>query len=793
MKNLLLTEIYEDWHGLPSYEVIFKYPANTIISPLGIWSVLGAFVVFLTAIALIYIIDKRYKWFEKVVNRYLTFAFIAVWLFGFVVYDIGMYTGEPGSLFGNVPMAIVHAFGIFVLESDVSAIHDPFHNNAWFMSAFSLAHFLAALVSLAFVLKHFGFHIIATFRRRMTRGSKDQTFIFWGMNDATYYLAKDINNTKQAKGDLNYRIVVVRTNSDTDTVVARNGMERLFNFLSLKNKDLDRLKELDCIITNTYSNISAIETRTDGRQTANILREELGLSSLCRIINKSKGFIHIFFLSDNEEANILGVANLREDNEIQSFAKSGKVKFYCHARYNSVHRVIEDEHFYENIEVQVVDSSHISVELLKRDVELQPVSFVKIEKDATVSSSFNSLVVGFSEVGMDVVRFLYEFGAFVKTGSTNEEVVRSEFSCQVIDKEMSNLAGVFVANAPSIKPEMPFLEKENNSNSKISLHQMDYRSVIFYQELEGWIRNNLNYIVICTENDEQNISLAIRIFKLSIRYRQTMEDLCILVRIHNENNGHIRKIAEHYNRLWAAELHSTDKEKRTHQKTITVDEHLHLPIYLFGMDKDTYTYDNIISEKLESEAKLYKEKYDVSINALKRLTGNKEEDYLNWGNEQDDLMQITGDFQGFSPTYSGVMRLRRIQSQNRENSLHLLTKQRLAYRALGEEDYSVLTKHVLIRKENETTYTWKDYVKPRPSVTRVLDVLAQTEHLRWNASHEILGYQNRGDERFKDEARLYHGCLKEWNALSDYVKSFDYNVVDVSLDIIDINRDDNNS
>ena len=65
-------------------------------------------------------------------------------------------------------------------------------------------------------------------------------------------------------------------------------------------------------------------------------------------------------------------------------------------------------------------------------------------------------------------------------------------------------------------------------------------------------------------------------------------------------------------------------------------------------------------------------------------------------------------------------------------------------------------------------------------------MLAQTEHLRWNASHEILGYKDEGDENFKDEARLKHGCLKPWNKLSEKMQSNDYDVVDVSLGLIDI-------
>ena len=66
----------------------------------------------------------------------------------------------------------------------------------------------------------------------------------------------------------------------------------------------------------------------------------------------------------------------------------------------------------------------------------------------------------------------------------------------------------------------------------------------------------------------------------------------------------------------------------------------------------------------------------------------------------------------------------------------------------------------------------------------VLDVLARTEHLRWCASHEILGYRVEGDENFKDEAKLQHGCIKPWEDLTKEKQSYDYNIVDVSLGII---------
>ena len=240
-------------------------------------------------------------------------------------------------------------------------------------------------------------------------------------------------------------------------------MERLFNFLSLRNKDLDRLKELDCVTTNTYSNLASLELETNEKVASiDILQKELRLPSLCRFLKKTDKTLHIFFLSDDDGGNIQCVANLLRDANIQSFANRGKVNLYCHARYNSVHRVIEDEQQHKNIEVKVVDSSHISVELLKKKPELHPVRYVDLGNDATVSSPFNSVVIGFGEVGLDAVRFLYEFGAFVRSGI--EDVKRSEFHCYAFDKEMNDFAGLFKINTPSINASV---DKEGHTKNEL--------------------------------------------------------------------------------------------------------------------------------------------------------------------------------------------------------------------------------------------------------------------------------------------------------------------------------------
>ena len=128
------------------------------------------------------------------------------------------------------------------------------------------------------------------------------------------------------------------------------------------------------------------------------------------------------------------------------------------------------------------------------------------------------------------------------------------------------------------------------------------------------------------------------------------------------------------------------------------------------------------------------------------------------------------------------MRLRRTQYQNLQNCFHQLTKQKLTQVALGEK-YQLLSSGCLKREENEITYTWQGH-RVDDQVVQVLDVLARTEHLRWMASHELLGYIDYGTENDKDEARLKHGCLKPWESLTTGIQSYDYNIVDVSLGIM---------
>lgn len=736
--------------------------------------------------------------------------FIYTFLYGVIVYDIGMFTGDNFSLITNLPMAILYGFKIFLLDSDVSELHEPFHESWLFSCNFALVHALAACITAMFLIKHFGFNLIAKiklWKARFYWKRIKETYLFWGLNEQACQLiesiyenfrSKENNGFKHSgkwkkwfkKTNKDYQIIIVRTNNeDDDSREERVGINRIFDFLAIKSSELELIQHYGCLTTGTFANMSSIKRTGKGIQ--DILGKGLRLKSLSKLIGskRARGNLHIFLLSNDTEENLEALLLLQNDKALNEFARNTQngskreLTFYCHGRKNSVHRVIEDCDMSdankpsENIHVKVVDSSHLGVEMLMTDTNgtFLPVNFVKVEKDATVSTSFNALVIGFSEVGQDMVKFLYEFGAFVKTGSKDGKVERSDFLIEVLDKNMFNIAGPFWNN---------FTGKRNDKKGKdlITLRQMDCLSIDFFQTLKERI-NDLNYIVVSTEDDELNMATAVRVFKKAIQYRENLNDFCILVRIHDDEKGLYYKITEHYNKLWEAQVDSNVRRDKKAPE---------LPLHIFGLDKNTYTFENIIDDRLLKEAVEYKENYAVSADGEKR---EDEWEKKHWFQDYRKYMKLdakkdeTGNEVYYYPTYEDLMHLRRNQQQDFSNSKHRITKLLLAKKAKEEiaqsggiipYKWDDLERH---REEIEYYHDSRHIDPEKDSIGRILRVLAQTEHLRWNAACEMLGYLSKGEPGEKNELRMHHGSIVSWEDLKPDDRHYDCNVVDISLGI----------
>lgn len=783
----------------------------SVVSKLGC-----SFICFIITICIVFIIwyINKGKHIWNFLEKHLSWFFIFSWILGFCVYMTGMYIGKEDDLIYQVqhlicqiPMACFYAFGMFVFQSDVSAIHSEFYNNLMFMSLFSFAHFIAAVVSLLFVLKYFGFAIVSKIRLIYTEhiGKEvDELYVFWGMNNASYHLAKSINNQyREEKNKSTYRILVVKTTEDEDEKMEANAISRMFSFVSFGKEELKQLKELGCLTENVFHRLSKVDIERSPEY-QDILLEKMGATSLVTLIGKTKSKVHIFLLGNDEENNIICTGNLcrdltiyntinKDDKDSNNTIKQKEIAIYCHARYDSVNRVVEDRYSSDKLTVKVIDSSHDSINILRSNQNYHPINFVDVDTQynfGTVTSVFTSLVVGFGETGRDALRYLYEFGAFVDNHSAKEDdapemkaseravlrVSRSKYKCYVVDREIDRLMGQFVANAPAMKG----IEAWND----------DVFSSSFYKNL-NFICNDLNYVVVALGDDELNVTTAVRLFNYIRMRRKDLSHFGIFVRCHSdEHRKHLQNIADHYNQK---QCEGCNNEY----------------IVIFGTDTELYTYGQIIDNDFVREGKDYNKMY---CNA----SGN-------WGNEWSkrrvNLLKRR--------TLDDLSQLRRKESQDIANAYHAKTKisalKRVVYDESGKVRKGFETLHKYISGElPELKFVERQtYNSGRVSVCRgiikaegtmtdneqlLLRNLARLEHIRWNAAHEVLGYQSfeDGDKDcilvadIKDkrhgcnETFKLHNCLIDWQYLDqetnneqnewhpDY-KRFDFIVLTTSL------------
>lgn len=708
---------------------------------------------------------KRRNGFWDFLERKLYVLFFIVWAFGFCVYLTGMFILKGGGaawtmtsvlhMLGVAPMAIIHAFEMFMLQSDISAVHEEWHGNVVFMTLYSSVHVMAALVSMMFVIKHFGYNFMASVRlwlaAKLAR-PHEKLFVFWGMNEASYLLAKDIEDSYVR----NYNIVFVKTADEDDNNKDRSGLERVFSLLSMSSRDLDKYKTLRCYSTNALYRLSEVNATDTSQHSAPsaVLRTTLGLRALVKLIRSTKKEVHFFLLGNDEDRNIKATANLCCDVDIRKALKSKQVKIYSHARVDSIKRVVEDINYKEpNLEVRVLDSAYLSVESLKecKAPLTHPVHFVDVERDATVSSPFRAMIVGLGECGSDAVRFLYEHGAFVSDSrDVNGHVMRSPFVCDVFDPQMDSIAPQFRHMHPGLSISKVLHDYDPDEKSLIRLYQAGSRDEMFWSFVDENIARE-NYIVIAVMDDEAGITLAVRLLKQAIRMGNDLKRLRIFVRSYShELLPHIEKIANYYNRSVADSLGLTDINPE--------------PICIFGRLRDVYTYANIIDDRLRRESYVYFNGY-IGVHEPEKELGNA------WRARRQKEMR------GPNGQYWNLNSVRRKEAQDAANAMHRNVKLELMRKALGSEQRlhelaELLTRGELKRDAQNVYAGGSEY-------QAILDTLAQTEHLRWNASHEVMGYV-RGEA--KNEIRFTHECLTDWELLStDEIRGYDYEVVEKSL------------
>lgn len=529
----------------------------------------------------------------------------------------------------------------------------------------------------------------------LKKGNTD-LFIFIGINNRSRGLAKDI----MTKSDLNAVCLFVVPPTEVQEV-EKTIWDRISNVIQHKHHMYNDLGDIDAQVIVAEKMISDCEQSN--------FWMELGYPRIETYISHSKR-IRVLLLGENETKNINDALIL--SNSSLWGEHMNTLTIHCLARRNNANRVIEDVTSRDVIEI--IDSSHLAIELLKNDPKNHPVRFVDT-KNGVVSSSFNSLIVGFSECGQDALRFIYEFSAFVDAKSTGQEDTRSPFYCHIVDNQMSPSAARWIHHAKGM-----FDKKNSDDKSPCITYnlQMDYNSAEFYSEVLDKIIDNLNYVVITVGDDCAGITLAVDILRYAIKTgrikNQVLEDCSkdnfrIYVRSYNPKMYvYLQTIASHYNQT--AEY-----------------------ITIFGAEKDLYTYDMLINETLTKEAMKYQYNYHKLANEHfswenTPVKASKEED---WKQRRDKAFE--------NNKFSDIQNLRRQESQDYANALHLETKKCLKLYGASA-----------IR-------------------------LAQTEHLRWMAAHEIMGFSsNCPNGGNKDILHYGHSDMTSWKDLSGDTREYDF-------------------
>ncbi|MBP3355927.1 MAG: hypothetical protein J6K95_02005 [Rikenellaceae bacterium] len=718
------------------------YAATTVVRSMG-W---GALVLGATVAGALYLFGcKRIR--HWLVAR-LKFIAAGLWMAGLIVYLIG-FCGEEGGWSLGISTglrAALSSMEMFVSHSDLIEVHAHWHHEPVYMFFFAVIHFLAVAVSAVFVIHLLGSRLLSWLKmwRDGRFGRKSRLYVFFGTNEASMLLAQNIarEHGKEAlrdgRGRESYRIVFVSMPSD-EMHSPRFSFSHFFSARSHGNDSLERIESLDAVVA--YADRELTPAAADGR-----VFEAAGLGNLERMVERADA-VSLFLLSDDEPANVRhaeilnsSLAGRCPQGKSAGTEEPGRNKYtlYCHARREGVHNLLENLERCDRVEIRVLDPSFLSVEQLKMNVEYQPVSFVEVGADASVRSGFEALIVGFGETGEDALRFLYEFGAFADSRGE-----RSPFRCTVMDKDMERLRARFCMRTPAL-----------GRNPAVRLLDTDYRT----EEFWSWMREaaaTLNYVVIALGDDEAGMTLAADLCDFVTRYAGRRENFRIFVRSYRpEKAAYMERIAAFYD-----------------------TKEIGAPIVVFGRMTDIYGYDLIVGDRVREEAVRFYERYNLVT------TGEKGKP---WGERRKEALRRN--------TLAALRGLCRKEGQDMANALHRKTKIRMLERVLRNENSPLCGTKLSDWQRSLRARTGAGAGIAYPELAPGCDIgpvmlrMAQSEHLRWMAAHELMGYLPTAGQT--DELRKVHACLVPWDELDEVssrmgydTKACDFAVVETAVEL----------
>lgn len=725
-----LNQTFEDLKTTPLIDIVRKCLPNSIVSK----NTLLSFIVIVGAIALLIALWNLLKWLKKNSSRRIsrenkafTHSAVGVFVCGVAIYFIGYdYEGTGENMVTLFLRSVLSSFEMFLSKSNLIGIADNCKKNEVYMFFFAIIHTAALAISTLFAVLCFGKRIQYWWRGFKWRfiGSNVVTNVFWGFNERSFVLAHDIANKSTTKE----RFIFVDFPLHEESPSKGQSFSGILGLFSYKINALRQMSGLrNCIMMRSSLRPSSVQNiNTDFFDAMNIYR-------LKQILDKSKE-IRFFILTDDEDANLKAALNMLNHN----VCGNKEFKIYCSARKTKLNRLIEET---KDKHLKFIDDSRTSITQLKMDHDKgrHPIDYVDIDKErGIVTSEFKALIVGFGTTGQDALRFLYEFSAF-----TGIDQKKSPVQLHVVDCNMDQLKGGFYQEVPG----MSMLE-----GKEIFLHNLNFNSMEFNQFLDANI-NDLNYVIIATGNDEQNIEFASAIMERVFSQRkEKAHHLKVFVRMYSEAN----RIK--FNSAINVYAQFCENEN-------------YLPLEFFGDTKTLYTRDVIIDNRYEQQAKEFYKAYC-------KATSSSE----SWEERAEEEKNKSGDERIY-----GMRSLRRKEGQDKANCQHCYTKQQLLNLENRNEPLELpewTETESILDHEGATENHW----------LVCLYNVAICEHLRWNASHLMMGYVPMTADVKKcfddtcDERTKQHTYIVDWNQLPCGTQGYDYSVVKTTVQIAKQNK-----
>lgn len=400
--------------------------------------------------------------------------------------------------------------------------------------------------------------------------------------------------------------------------------------------------------------------------------------------------------------------------------QSIRCHIYCHARKDGLIAKYDSVADLNN-QLTIIDSSFLAVEGLKKNPDLHPVNFVDVglengRRAGWISDKgFNAAVLGFGETGKESLSFLYEFAAF-----PTKDLKKAPFKCHVFDNNMECAAGEFLRKVPGIKhDEIEFHTERINTP--------DYWNIV------GSMLDDLNYVIVSLGDDKTTLNAAIDLAEYAFRYRRSE---------HSDDNLH--------NFVILLRLCNPDK-----MDSITLDAANSVfggCLRTFGNINDIWNHDVISNSLVKAMAEKFYNSYEMLSSGKVRLSWNDKLIARSIGSYKDRCMA------------------QRHVSQTYSDCLHMETKKRIC-----DPYYHQFARDIASPSSFDGVH---HFIGTDAEGGKVMEYLAVGEKLRWNASHEILGYV-KGD--VTDDKVKTHQCLGSYDEIDAKVKHYDWLVVRNSL------------